>query len=229
MDSSVAGRPGDSGRKIKVVIVEDHPMFRERIAHLIEQEGDMQVSGVAGSIGPALEIIQKTNPDVAIVDITLKGSSGIELIKNLKAQEIEVPVLVLSMHDESLYAERVLRAGGKGYITKDVASEQVMEAIRCVLAGGVYLSKDLTAKVLKNLSGTRLPVDTSTLERLSDRELEVLHLIGVGRSTREIAETLSLGVTTVDTYRTRIKEKLHLKNATELQRYAAEWTRCEPC
>ncbi len=214
-----------SVRKIKVAIVEDHPLFCERLAHLIGQEPDMEVCGQAASIGPALDLVIETKPDIAVVDISLKGSSGLELIKNMKAQNLDVPVLVLSMHDESLYAERVLRAGGRGYITKDEASEKVMAAIRRVLAGEVFLSEEMTSRFLKSFSGKRGPAGLQPVEKLSDRELEVLRLIGGGKSTKEIASSLSLGLATVDTYRTRIKEKLSLKNATELQHFANEWAR----
>ena len=209
-----------------MVIVEDHPLFRERLAHLINKELDMQVCGEADNIRQAMEIIQALQPDAAVVDITLKGSSGLELIKDLKAQSINLPVLVLSMHDESLYAERVIRAGAKGYITKDEASEKVMSAIRKVVAGEIYLSDNMTARVLKNLSG-KAAAYGSPLERLTDRELEVFQLIGKGKTAKEIAEILNLGLTTIDTYRARIKEKLNLKNATELVHEAAEWVRSQ--
>jgi DNA-binding NarL/FixJ family response regulator len=207
-----------------VVIVEDHPLFRERLALLINKELDMLVCGEADNIRQAMEIIQSTRPDAAVVDITLKGSSGLELIKDIKAQAINLPVLVLSMHDESLYAERVIRAGAKGYITKDEASEKVMSAIRKVVAGEIYLSETMTSRVLKNLSG-KTGEHGSPLERLTDRELEVFQLIGKGKTAKEIAELLNLGLTTIDTYRARIKEKLNLRNATELVHEAAEWVR----
>lgn len=210
--------------KTRVVIVEDHPMFRERLASLINKEPDMMVCGEADNIRQGMEIIQSTGPDAAVVDITLKGSSGLELIKDLKAQSIDLPVLVLSMHDESLYAERVIRAGAKGYITKDEASGKVMSAIRKVVAGEIYLSDAMTSRVLKNMSGKN-PGEISPLERLTDRELEVFQLIGKGKTAKEIAESLSLGLTTIDTYRARIKEKLNLKNATELVHQAADWIR----
>jgi DNA-binding NarL/FixJ family response regulator len=212
--------------KTKVVIVEDHPLFRERLALLINKELDMLVCGEADNIRQAMEIIQSTQPHAAVVDITLKGSSGLELIKDLKAQSIDLPVLVLSMHDESLYAERVIRAGAKGYITKDEASDKVMSAIRKVVAGEIYLSETMTSRVLKNLSG-KTAEQVSPLERLTDRELEVFQLIGKGKTAKEIAETLNLGLTTIDTYRARIKEKLNLKNATELVHEAAEWIRSQ--
>jgi len=211
--------------KTQVVIVEDHPLFRERLALLINKELDMQVCGETDNIRQAMELIQSRRPNAAVVDISLKGSSGLELIKDIKAQSIDLPVLVLSMHDESLYAERVIRAGAKGYITKDEASEKVMTAIRKVVAGEIYLSEQMTARVLENLSGKN--AGGSPLERLTDRELEVFQLIGNGKTAKQIAESLNLGLTTIDTYRARIKEKLNLKNANELIHEAAEWVRSQ--
>jgi DNA-binding NarL/FixJ family response regulator len=216
--------PADT-QKVHVLIVDDHPMLRERLALLIRQEADMQVCGEASNIQQAMEMILAAPPDIAIVDITLKGSSGLELLKDLKARKIDLPVLVLSMHDESLYAERVLRAGARGYITKDEASEEVMAAIRCVLEGNVYLSRELTTRMLNRMSGTGTPPEASEVGRLADRELEVFRLIGEGRTTREISEQLHLGVKTVDTYRERIKQKLDLATAAELQRRAMDWVR----
>jgi DNA-binding NarL/FixJ family response regulator len=210
---------------ILVVVVDDHPMVRQVLKHVIGQEPDMTVCGEADNIQQALQIIEETQPDVAVVDITLKGSSGLELIKNLKAQEIDVPVLVLSMHDEGLYAERAFRAGARGYITKAEDSEEVMLAIRQVLAGEVYASPKFTSQLLKNLTETGKPKAGSVLSQLTDRELEVFHLIGHGRTTSEIATTLNLGSKTVDTYRTRIKEKLGLKNGAELHHRAVHWVK----
>lgn len=211
--------------KTKVVIVEDHPLFRERLALLINKEPDMEVCGEADNIRQAMEVIQSTKPDAAVLDITLKGSSGLELLKDLKAQSIELPVLVLSMHDESLYAERAIRAGAKGYITKDEASDKVMMAIRKVMGGEIYLSEGTTSRILKNITDGKSSVDAPALSNLTDRELEVFQLIGNGKTTREIAETLNLGLTTIDTYRARIKEKLNLRNATELIHQATDWVR----
>ncbi|MGB8353389.1 MAG: response regulator transcription factor, partial [Chthoniobacteraceae bacterium] len=148
-----------------------------------------------------------------------------ELLKDLKAQSIELPVLVLSMHDESLYAERAIRAGAKGYITKDEASDKVMMAIRKVMGGEIYLSEGTTSRILKNITDGKSSVDAPALSNLTDRELEVFQLIGNGKTTREIAETLNLGLTTIDTYRARIKEKLNLRNATELIHQATDWVR----
>ena len=197
-------------------------MFRERLAHLINEEPDMEVCGEADNIRDGFELARTANADVAIVDVTLKGSSGLELIKNLAAAEIDLPILVLSMHDESLYAERVLRAGAKGYITKHEASAQVMNAIRQVLAGEIFLGTSAATKILGNLSG-RGSKRVAGVEGLTDRELEVFELIGRGQTTREVSVQLSLGSATVETYRARIKEKLGLENATQLQTEAARW------
>jgi DNA-binding NarL/FixJ family response regulator len=211
------------GKPTRVVIVDDHPMLRERLALLIEKEPGMVVSGEADNVQHGLDLIESQWPDIAIVDITLKGSSGLELIKDLKARAIPTPVLVLSMHDESLYAERALRAGAQGYITKQAASEEVLTAIHRVLSGNVYLSRDFTEKIVNQMAGAGLPAEYSPLHLLADRELEVFRLIGLGQTTREIATALGLGLKTVDTYRERIKQKLNLKNAAELYRKATCW------
>jgi DNA-binding NarL/FixJ family response regulator len=213
-----------SEKKERVVIVDDHPLFRERLSELINHELDMEVCGEAEDAQQATELIRNSSPDLAIVDITLKGSSGLELIKNIRALPTGVPVLVLSMHDESLYAERALRAGASGYITKNESAENVLLAIRRVLAGEVYLSGTLTSVFLKGLSAG-LKATSQPLDRLTDRELEILELIGRGRATRQIAEALQLGVATVDTYRARIKEKMNFRTGTELQHFAIRWVR----
>ena len=213
-----------SEKKERVVIVDDHPLFRERLSQLINQELDMEVCGEAEDAQQAIQLIRNESPDLAIVDITLKGSSGLELIKSIKALPLGVPVLVLSMHDESLYAERALRAGATGYITKHEAADQVLLAIRRVLAGQVYLSEKMTSVYLRSLT-TGVNSMPRPLDRLTDRELEVLDLIGRGHTTREIADRLQLGVATVDTYRARIKEKMNFRNATELQHFATQWVR----
>lgn len=214
----------DTG-KAKVVLVEDHPMFRERLAQLIAKDMAMHVAGEAGNIEDALRIIRATKPDIVIVDITLHGSSGLELIKDLKSEDIAVPVLVLSMHDEALYARRALRAGARGYITKDEDSSEVMAAIRQVLAGGMYLSPQMTQKVLQDTAQSSAVKDVSGLGLLTDRELEVFRLFGLGQNTNEIATQLSLSENTVSSYRQRIKEKLKLKNFTEIYSHAARWVR----
>ncbi|HEV3065287.1 MAG TPA: response regulator transcription factor [Chthoniobacterales bacterium] len=214
-----------SGNKIKVVIVDDHPLFRERLAQLINHEPDMEVTGESDTAEDAIQLIRNRSPDLAIIDITLKGSSGLELIKSIKALSIGVPVLVLSMHEESLYAERALHAGATGYITKHQAADEVLSAIRRVLAGEVYLSEKMTSGFLKSLTSAGVKTISRAIDRLTDRELEVLDLIGSGQTTRQIADKLQLGVATVDTYRARIKEKMNFRNAAELQHFAIRWVR----
>ncbi len=213
---------------IRIVIVDDHPLLREQLALLISKQEEMEVCAQADNIGEALECIREARPDIAIVDITLKGSSGLELVKNLKAEGLQTPVLVLSMHDESLYADRALRCGARGYITKQEGPDTVMAAIRCVLSGKVYLSEDHTARILNRLSDPT-PEENAlpSIDRLADRELEVFQMIGQGRTTREIAEALHLGAKTVDTYRERIKQKLGLRNAAELYHRAARWVEAQ--
>ncbi|MEP6671661.1 MAG: response regulator transcription factor [Chthoniobacter sp.] len=208
---------------VKVVLVEDHRMFREWLTQMLGRDSGCEVCGEADNIQDAQRLIRATNPDIVIVDITLKGSSGLELIKDLRAQGLHIPVLVLSMHDEALYAERVLRAGARGYISKHEAASTLSKAIRHVLSGQVYLSEGMTASLLEKVSGRKTPANTSGLELLADRELEVFQLIGKGHNGREIAQILHLGETTVDTYRARIKEKLRLRNAAELYSRAAQW------
>ena len=212
-----------TNRKARVVVVDDHPLFRERLCQLINNERDMEICGEAESAQQALQIIRETSPNLAIVDITLKTSSGLELIKSIKALSIGVPVLVLSMHDESLYAERALRAGAIGYITKSQEASQVLLAVRSVLSGKIYLSEEMTSGYLKSLTAMGGKGVARPLDRLTDRELQVLDLIGRGRTTRDIAELLKLGVATVDTYRARIKEKMNFRNAMELQHFAIRW------
>ena len=207
--------------KTRVLLVEDHPLFRAHLALLINKDCDMVVCAECDNIRDAAALTREIAPDIAIVDITLKGASGLEFIKDLAAQGLELPVLVLSMHDETLYAERVIKAGAKGYITKHEAPAEVMLAIRTVMRGDVYLSPRITAKVLKKLS--RPAVEKDGMSLLTDRELEVFHLLGSGRTGREIAGTLGVGGTTVDTYRARIKEKLGITTGAELHHRAAAW------
>jgi DNA-binding NarL/FixJ family response regulator len=209
--------------KARVVVVDDHPLFRERLCQLINNEPDMEICGEADNAQEAIQIIRETSPNLAIIDITLKTSSGLELIKSIKALSIGVPVLVLSMHDESLYAERALRAGASGYITKSQEAAQVLLAVRSVLIGKIYLSEEMTSGFLKSLAATGTKGIARPVDRLTDRELQVLDLIGRGRTTRDIAQLLKLGVATVDTYRARIKEKMNFRNAMELQHFAIRW------
>jgi DNA-binding NarL/FixJ family response regulator len=209
----------------KVLLVEDHPMFREHLAQLIGRDLGMVVCGETDNIRDAMRLIDTEKPDIAIVDITLRGSSGLELLKDIKAQGLSLDVLVLSMHDEELYAERALRAGAKGYITKNEASGEILKAIHCVMNGEVYASHRMTSKLLERMTQKGIPPELAGLDKLADRELEVFQLLGRGKSTREIAESLNLGESTVETYRSRIKDKLNLRSAAELYLRAGQWVR----
>lgn len=213
---------GSKSQPVKVLLVEDHQMFREWLAHLLTKKAAATICGETDNIQEALEMIKREEPDIALVDISLKGSSGLELIKDIKAQGLDVPVLVLSMHEENLYAERVLRAGARGYITKSEASGTLLKAIQMVLSGQIYLGESMTASILERVT-SKTGHSASGIELLADRELEVFQLIGKGFNGREIAEQLHLGETTVDSYRARIKDKLKLRNAAELYSRAAQW------
>ena len=208
--------------KIKVLLVDDHPVVRQGLARLINDEPDLTVCGEADNAATALELIAKECPGLAIIDISMKGTDGIELLKELRTRCPAMPALVLSMYDESLYAERVLRAGGRGFVTKDEAAEKLMTAIRRVLAGEVYVSEKVAGRLLKTVTGQKAE-SHSPLDRLSDRELQVFRLIGGGMSVREIAGSLFLSVKTVETHREHIKDKLNLKSASELLRYAVQY------
>jgi len=210
-------------QKIKVLLVDDHPLVREGLVNLISQQADLQICGEAGNEPQALEIIRTVQPHVAIVDISLESGSGIELIKSIKAMFPAVAVLVLSMHDESLYAERALRAGARGYVMKREAAKKVIQAIRCVLAGQLYVSEKIDARMAEKFVEGRPTATASPIEQLSNRELEVFQLLGLGHNTRQIADHLHVGFKTVQAYCARIKEKLKLANATELLREAIRW------
>jgi DNA-binding NarL/FixJ family response regulator len=209
-------------KKIRVVLVEDHPMFRERLAQLINKEPDMKVHGEADNIRDGFDLIANGGATVAVIDIRLKASSGLELIKNLRSFGIKIPLLVLSMHDESIYAERALRAGAQGYITKQEASSKIMTALRQVLAGHVYVGNEVTTRLISHVIGRR-QAQVTGVERLTDRELAVFELLGLGRTARQIREELGLGAATVETYRARIKEKLNLENGALLRSEAVRW------
>ncbi len=214
-----------SDTKKGVIIVDDHPLVRNSLSQLINHESDMEVCGEAETADDALQIIRRKAPHLAIVDITLKHSNGLDLIKALKTEHPDLPILVLSMHEESLYADRAIRAGASGYITKHQPAEEVLTAIRRVIAGKVYLSDRMTSGYLKSLVAAGPKMALPAVDRLADRELQVLTLIGRGMAVRDIARELQLGTPTVETYRARIKEKLDLKNAAELQHFAFRWVR----
>ncbi|KPK86005.1 MAG: LuxR family transcriptional regulator [Phycisphaerae bacterium SM23_33] len=207
----------------KVLIVDDHPVIRYGITQTVEQEPDMLVCGQAEDVQGALEAVERLEPDVAVVDISLKHSSGIELIKQLRQRRPGLPVLVLSMHDESLYAERALRAGARGYVTKAEPPERIVEGIRQILQGGVYVSDALGRRMLRVMVGGKPGSEVFLVDRLSDREFEIFELIGQGLPTREIAQRLQLSIKTVETHRERIKDKLKLDSAADLLKYAIRW------
>ncbi|HSO20705.1 MAG TPA: response regulator transcription factor [Desulfosarcina sp.] len=209
--------------KKKILIVEDHPIFRWGLSELINQEPDMMVCGEATDVGGAWKAIERLAPDLIIADITLENSDGIDLTKEVGRRGHAVPVLILSMHDQFLYAERALHAGARGYIMKQEAMEKVVTAIRHVLAGKIYLNEQVKDQILFNLADRPAGGSRSPIERLTDRELEVFRMIGKGSSTREIASRLNLSIKTIGTYRERIKEKLNLKHANELVRHAVHW------
>jgi DNA-binding NarL/FixJ family response regulator len=214
--------------KIKILLVDDHPLVREGLVNLISQQPDLEICGEAANEPQALELIGTARPDVAIVDITLENGSGIELIKSIKAIHPAVKTLVLSMHDESLYAERALRAGARGYIMKREAARKIIDGIRAVLAGQLYVSEKIAAMMAEKFVDGRPSADVSPIGQLSNRELEVFQLLGRGYSTRQIAEHLHIGFKTVQAFSARIKEKLKLANATELLREAMRWHESQP-
>ena len=209
--------------KIKVLLVDDHPLVREGLVNLINQQANLEVCGEAGNEVQALEVINQTRPDVAVVDISLETGSGIELLKNIKVYHPAVKCLVLSMHDEGLYAERALHAGARGYIMKREAAKKVIAGIQAVYAGQLYVSEKIAAVMAEKFVGGKSSANASPIEALSDRELQVFELLGQGQSTRQISENLHVGFKTVQAYHARIKEKLQLANASELMRAAIRW------
>ena len=211
----------------RILLVDDHPIVRQGLAQFINHEKDMMVCGEASDGFEAMSEIQSANPDLLIVDIELKDLNGMELVRNIKAMYPELPVLMLSMHDENLYAERALRAGASGYIMKQEDPEMVINAIRRVLRGEVFVSDQAASKILRLLSDNRTSDNSSPIDRLSDRELEVFRMIGEGYRTRHIADRLTISPKTVESYKARLKQKLMLKDAAELARYAAEWVKSQ--
>ncbi|MBF0231687.1 MAG: response regulator transcription factor [Desulfamplus sp.] len=209
--------------KKKIMLVEDHPIFRLGLAELINQEEDLVACGTATDVDEAIKEIEKLDPDLVIADISLKNSDGIDLVRHVKKHSRDIPVLVLSMHDEYLYAQRALHAGARGYIMKQEAMESVVTAIQHVLSGKVYLNDNIKEHILSNIADNLGTKDKSPMERLTDRELQVFKMVGKGLSSKDIAIRLFLSIKTIGTYRERIKEKLGLKNANELVRCAVHF------
>jgi DNA-binding NarL/FixJ family response regulator len=211
-------------RKSRVLLVDDHPIVRQGLALLIDRETDLCVCGEADGAHSAFTAIAALRPDMVVLDISLNGPDGLDVLKEIRTKTTNLPVLILSMHDESIYAERAMRAGASGYIMKQEATEKVLVAIRRILQGEVYLSDRLTNTMLQQFVRGASPAKGSPLVNLTDRELEVFRLIGEGHGTRQIAEELHLSVKTIESYQAHIKEKLALRNARELVQHAIEWT-----
>ena len=213
----------DTNRRLRILVVDDHPIVRERLTEVINSEPDLLVCGEAEDRWQALNAIDGSPPDLLLLDLSLKNSSGLDLIKDLRPRHPTLPILVLSMHEESLYAERVLRAGARCFISKQQATRDILAAIRTVLAGDIYLSQPMTTRLSNPLAGRPRARSGLSLESLTDRELRVFDLLGQGCSTRQIASQLRLSIRTVETYRARIKSKLHLNNNFGLLQHAIRW------
>lgn len=220
-------RPTPVSTKLKVLLVDDHPITRQGMKTLVNQQPNLEVCGEADNAPHAIELVGKLQPDLAIVDIALKTTNGIELTKNIKVQAPNLPVLVVSMHDEGLYAERALRAGAMGYLMKQEAGEKIIVAIQRLLQGEIYLSDKIKERMLHRFVNKKGDGMVFSIDTLSDREMEVFQLIGNGYSTRQIAQKLNLSSKTIDSYREHLKLKLNLDSGAELVRHAIQWARNE--
>jgi DNA-binding NarL/FixJ family response regulator len=207
----------------RLLVVDDHPMTRYGIVRLIEQQPDLVVCGEAENASRALAAIRDLKPQVVLADLTMPGGEGLEFVKDMRSLHPEIAVLVVSMHDEALYAERALRAGARGYIMKNEGGEKLVEAIRQVLQGKTYVSENMSGKVLEIFSGRRRRADDTTIGKLTDRQFEVFRLLGQGMTTREIGQQLRLGTKTVETHRLHVREKLGLRSGPALIKYAVRW------
>ena len=210
-------------KKRAILLVDDHPIVLEGLKQLIDQQPDLRVCGELSNGRAALATVERLSPDLAVIDLSLNGANGLDVIKAVKSARPELPVLALSTHDEMLYAERALRAGASGYVMKQEATKNLLVAVRRILSGGIYLSDNVTAKLLQRVANTKSIDQISALEELSDRELEVFQLIGEGASTRRIAEMLKLSIKTIESHRENIKRKLNLQDAAELVQCAVSW------
>jgi DNA-binding NarL/FixJ family response regulator len=217
-------QPNAAIKKSKVLVVDDHPIVRQGLALLINRETDLTVCGEAEDARMAMQSITTAKPDILVVDISLNGPDGLDLLKDIRMRHPELPVLILSMHDESIYAERALRAGAQGYIMKQEATEKVLVALRRILSNEIYVSERIANRMLQRYIGSPGEGRPSSVSDLTDRELEVFRLIGEGHSTRQIAEQLHISVKTVESYQAHIKEKLSLRSARELVQHAIQWT-----
>jgi DNA-binding NarL/FixJ family response regulator len=225
--SPPAAAPASKTGNKRILVVDDHPMMRTGLAHLINKQPGMEVCGEAGSPAEAMEKISRRRPDLIIADISMKEGSGLEFIKDVRAIHGDLRMLAVSMHDEKVYAERVLRAGASGYIMKEESGEYLILAIQRVLAGGIYLSETMSARILKSVTSPDSRDNESPLRRLTDREFEIFQLIGGGKNTEEIAAKIHISPRTVDVHRANIKEKLNLKTGASLIHYAVQWVGLE--
>jgi len=211
-------------KKNRVLVVDDHPVVRQGLALLINREPDLVVCGEAENASTAMQLVTSTNPDILVVDISLDGPDGLDLLKSIRILYPQLPVLILSMHDESIYAERALRAGAQGYIMKQEATEKVLVALRRILSHEIYVSDRISNRMLQRYIGNPGSDRPSSVADLTDRELEVFRLIGDGHSTRQIAESLGISVKTVESYQAHIKDKLSLRTGRELVQHAIQWS-----
>ena len=218
-----SGPPNGGKRKRRVLIVDDHPIVRQGLRRVMENEDDLVVCGEAESARDARTAIKELHPDVVIADISLKQGDGIELVRDVRAHYPTLPILVLSMHDETIYAERMLSAGANGYIMKQAASDQFLASVRRVLDGGIYVSEAVGNNMIQKFAAGGAYISANPIDRLSNRELQILHMIGKGMSTRETAQSLNLSIKTVESHRQRIKRKLNLTTGTQLVQYAVNW------
>ncbi len=217
------GRGPARPAKCRILLVDDHPLTREGLAGNVNRQTDLEVCAEAGSPAEAMTLLPQCHCDLMVTDLTMSGRSGIEFIKDVHALQPGLPILVLSMHDEMLYAERALRAGARGYLMKDAGSAKVIEVIRVILSGRSYVSPEMSARLLDAVTGRRPRGSTSPIEKLSDREFEVFQMLGQGKSTKEVARELNLSSKTVDVHRSRIKVKLNIKDAPSLIHHAVRW------
>ena len=214
-------------RRRRVLIVDDHPIVRKGIAQLLAQEDDLEVCAEAEGYTDTLRAIETASPEVVLLDLSLQGAGGLDLLKTVHERRPRLPVLVVSMHDESLYAERALRAGARGYVMKHEAPDRIVAAVRRILSGGIYLSESMSSRLLARAVTPRAAASASPVSDFSDRELEIFQLIGKGVGTRQIAERLHLSIKTIETHRAHIKDKLGVATAPELVRHAVQWAQQE--
>lgn len=222
MNMSTSMRPAKRNAR-RILIVDDHPIVRQGLRRLMENEDDLTVCGEAETARDARIAIKDLNPDAVIVDISLKQGDGIELVRDVRAHHATLPLLVLSMHDEAIYAERMLSAGASGYIMKQAASEQFLISLRRVMDGGIYVSEAVGSNMIQKFASGGSYVSANPIDRLSNRELQILHMIGKGMSTRETAKSLNLSIKTIESHRQRIKRKLNLHTGAQLVQYAVNW------